>query len=126
MEKWKKVGIWVVSGLLAVVFVGSGGAKLAGSEMLVQSFERWGYPSWFMYLVGVIELSGAVVLLVPRLAGYAAVLLGATMVGAVVTHLLNAEWVEWIPASILLVLLVLVGYARREPVMTRLGLSFGR
>ena len=126
MEKWKSVGIWAVCGLLAVVYAGSGATKLAGLEMHVQNFAAWGYPSWFMYPVGVVELGGAVSLLIPRLTGYAAVLLGATMVGAVVTHLVNAEWLSWIPATILLVLLALVGYARRQPVMARLGLSFGR
>lgn len=70
----------------------SGIAKLAGLEFEIQAFERWGYPLWFMYLVGFIEVSGAVMLLFKQLRALAAAGLALFMIGPVVTHVLHAEW----------------------------------
>jgi uncharacterized membrane protein YphA (DoxX/SURF4 family) len=78
--------------LLALIFLGSGGAKLAGLEFEIEAFTRWGYPLWFMYLAGTIEVAGAVLLLVPRLSALAAAGLAAFMLGALATHVVHAEW----------------------------------
>jgi len=78
--------------VLAAIFFLSGAAKLAGLEFEIQAFERWGYPLWFMYLVGFIEVSGAAVLLIKSLRAVAAAGLGLFMIGPVVTHVLHAEW----------------------------------
>ena len=53
--------------LLALVFFLSGAAKLLGLEFEIQAFDRWGYPLWFMYLSGVVEVAGAIGLLLPRI-----------------------------------------------------------
>ena len=47
-----------VTPILALVFLASGGAKLAGLDFEIQAFTRWGYPIWFMYLTGVAEVAG--------------------------------------------------------------------
>jgi putative oxidoreductase len=78
--------------LLALIFLGSGGAKLAGLEFEIEAFTRWGFPLWFMYLAGMIEVAGAVLLLVPRLSALAAAGLSAFMLGAIATHVVHAEW----------------------------------
>jgi len=46
--------------VLSLVFLASGGAKLAGLEFEIVAFERWGYPLWFMYFTGVVEVAGGV------------------------------------------------------------------
>lgn len=81
-----------VTCLLALVFALSGGAKLAGLEFEIQAFARWGYPPWFMVVVGVVEVAGAIALLVGRLSAAAAAALAAMMVGALGTHVIHAEW----------------------------------
>lgn len=78
--------------MLAVIFLLSGAAKLAGLDFEIQAFQRWGYPIWFMYLVGVIEVSGAAVLMIKQLRALAAAGLSLFMTGAIVTHVLHAEW----------------------------------
>ena len=78
--------------LLALVFFLSGAAKLLGLEFEIQAFERWGYPLWFMYLSGVIEVAGAIGLLLPRISAAVAVALALFMTGAVGTHLIHSEW----------------------------------
>lgn len=78
--------------LLALVFAASGGAKLLALPFETEAFARWGYPLAFMYVIGVLELAGAVGLLVPRLSALAAFCLSALMLGAIGTHLRHGEW----------------------------------
>ncbi|NGP54478.1 DoxX family protein [Thioalkalivibrio sp. XN8] len=90
--------------LLVLVFFASGGAKLIGLQFEIEAFTRWGYPLWFMYLVGVIEVGGAVLLLVPRLTAPVAGGLAAFMLGAVATHVVHAEWGMLVVATTILLL----------------------
>ncbi|HSG92942.1 MAG TPA: DoxX family protein [Methylotenera sp.] len=78
--------------LLAVIFLLSGAAKLAGLDFEIQAFQRWGYPIWFMYLVGGVEVSGAAMLMIRPLRALAAAGLSLFMTGPIVTHVLHAEW----------------------------------
>jgi uncharacterized membrane protein YphA (DoxX/SURF4 family) len=78
--------------LLFVVFLGSGAAKLLMLPFEVAAFERWGYPLWFMLLIGVLEVAGALGLCLPRLRRWAAPALSALMLGAIATHLTHREW----------------------------------
>ena len=84
--------------ILALVFVVSGGAKLASLPFEVEAFMRWGYPSWFMYTTGVLEVAGAIGLVIPRLSALAGACLAGLMLGAIATHLLHAEWVMFFVA----------------------------
>ena len=120
MAMWKVVLLWILTVFLTLIFLTAGGTKLAGLPVQADNFARWGYPGWFMYVVGVIETSGAIVLLIPRLAGFAALLLCSTMVGAALTHLLHDEMTAAPVPLVLLAFVALVGYARRESVLALL------
>ncbi len=111
---WKTVVLWSLTLLLGVLFLVAGGTKLAASESQLAGFIRWGYPAWFLYVVGFVEAAGAIGLLVPRLAGLSAVLLGGTMVGAALTHLVHGERSAVPVPLVLLCLLGAVAYARRD------------
>ncbi|MES2196044.1 MAG: DoxX family protein [Pseudomonadota bacterium] len=110
--RWTSVGLWVVRGLLALVFVGAGGAKLYGVPMMVQEFEHIGLGQWFRYLTGTLELLGALLILTPSLAAFGALLLIGIMTGAIITHLFVIGGSP-VPALVLLVLSAVVAYARR-------------
>lgn len=115
--RWKTAGIWALTAILAAFFLIAGGLKLRGAPSQVDNFAHWGYAAWFLYVVGAVEAAGAMGLLVPRLAGFAAVLLGGTMLGAALTHLVHHE-MKAVPIPLaILGLLVVVGYARRGPVV---------
>jgi len=77
---------WTLQIVCAVMFLFAGGSKLAGAPMMVQTFDAIGVGQWFRYVTGAIEVTSAVLLLVPSLAFFGALALAATMVGAVVTH----------------------------------------
>lgn len=79
--------VWGVRILLALAFGAAGIAKLAAVPQMVQVFEAIGIGQWFRVVTGLVEVTGAVLLLVPATGFIGALLLTATMVGAVATHL---------------------------------------
>jgi putative oxidoreductase len=84
-----RIAVWVLSILLACVFLLAGVPKLAGSEAHIRHFVVWGYPDWFRLVVGTIETTSALCLLVPRLAFYGAIGIMAIMAGATYTHVVR-------------------------------------
>jgi len=74
--------------LLALVFGAAGIAKLAGAPQMVQVFEAIGFGQWFRHVTGVVEVGGAVLLLVPATGFVGALLMAVTMAFAVATHLM--------------------------------------
>lgn len=82
------IGLWVLQVLLAVFFLAAAaGPKLFGEQTAVQMFAEIGAGQWFRYLVGALELAGAIGLLIPRRAAMAALGLVGLMVGAALTQL---------------------------------------
>lgn len=67
---------------LAGVFLFVGGAKLVGRPDMVALFRDIGVGQWFRYVTGTVEMTGAALLIVPRLTGGSAVLLGVVMIVA--------------------------------------------
>ena len=106
------IAMWALAGLLALAFLAVGSFKLMGDQMHVDNFERWGYPIWFMYVVGVVEVLGALSLLYPRTAAWGALLLTGNMTGATITHLLASEWAMAPVPLVLGVLLVVLAKLR--------------
>ncbi len=78
---------WVLRGLMVVLFSIAGAMKLTAHPFELHGFAHFGYPLWFMYAIGVIEFAAAFALLHARLLLPSAALLGAVLVGAVVSHL---------------------------------------
>jgi len=119
-SRGRVVGAGIVQGLLAAAFLAAGGAKLAGVPMMVQIFDQIGMGQWFRVVTGLVEVAGAVALLVPGLAALGAAWLGATMFFAVLTHLFILQS-SAMPALILLTLNVLVVWLRRDQLVAVLA-----
>src|SRR5271155_5662228 len=113
MSKGKNIAVWSLTVVLALLFVGAGAFKLTGAQEAVDNFHRWGYPDWFRIVTGVIEVVGALGLLVPKTSWIAAAVLSATMLGAIATHLHSGEATKAPLPLTLLVLLIVVAWARR-------------
>ena len=113
--------LWAAQILMAAFFVfGAAAPKLTGSHQAVQEFGLIGAGQWFRYLVGTVELAGAIGLLMPWLAGLAAAGLAADMVGATITNatvLRNTTFGPnvWMTA-ILCAVFVLLAYGRRQQI----------
>jgi uncharacterized membrane protein YphA (DoxX/SURF4 family) len=113
--------LWAAQILMAAFFVfGAAAPKLTGSHQAVQEFGLIGAGQWFRYLVGTVELAGAIGLLTPWLAGLAAAGLAADMVGATITNatvLRNTTFGPnvWMTA-VLCAVFVLLAYGRRQQI----------
>jgi putative oxidoreductase len=107
------ITLWVVQILMAAFFLfASAAPKLVGERSAVEIFTQIGAGQWLRYLVGVLELAGAIGLLIPRLAGLAALGLAALMVGAFLTQVFILESINWITPAILFVVFVLIAWGR--------------
>ena len=107
------VALWVLQAVLAFQFAGGGLLKLTGSPEMVELFATIGAGQWLRYVVGALEVAGAVGLLVPRLSGLAALGLAALMLGATVTNLFIIGESPWLPLGLLLVAAV-IAWGRRS------------
>ena len=81
-----RIALIIVKVLLTLAFLAAGIGKLIGAPMMVETFDTIGLGQWFRYVTGIVEVGGAVLLWVPRRLSWGAALLGATMVGAVLAH----------------------------------------
>lgn len=106
-------GLWVLQILAAAFLFFSALMKLTGAEEMVLLFEDIGIGQWFRYLTGSLQVIGAVLLVVPRLAVYGALLLASTMGGAVLTHLFVIGGSALVPLVLLTILLGII-WARRD------------
>lgn len=101
--------------LLTIVFVMAGGAKLAGVAAMVEMYDVIGVGQWFRYVTGIVEVGGAAMLWYKPTRILGAMLLGATMLGAVIAHMLILG-PSTLPAIVLGILTVIIIRLERQPV----------
>ena len=106
-EKGKMIALWVLRVVVGLAFLAAGGSKLAGAPAMVAMFAKIGFGQWFRILTGLLEVAGAIGLLVPRFAVYAASMLAVVMVGAIGFHLTTLGG-NPVPPIILLLLAILI------------------
>jgi uncharacterized membrane protein YphA (DoxX/SURF4 family) len=119
------LALWTIAIVLAAVFAGSGLMKLfVPKDKLVTSGQGWAqnFSPTSIRLIGVIEVLGAIGLVVPAavhiapiLVPLAAVGLALVMVGAVVVHARRKEPVNVAVNLVLIALAVFVAWGRFGP-----------
>jgi uncharacterized membrane protein YphA (DoxX/SURF4 family) len=105
---------WLLAVPLAIAFTLAGGVKLISAPAMVQEFAHIGLGQWFRYFVGVMEVSGAIGLLIPKVRFWAALQIAVVMAGATFTNLAVLHLPG--PArltAILLALALLLAWLRR-------------
>ncbi|MFK5978049.1 MAG: DoxX family protein [Rhizobiaceae bacterium] len=119
MPTFQKYGLPIAKILLSLAFIAAGFAKLAGVEMMVQTFEAVGVGQWFRYVTGVIEIGSAILLWIPGRQLTGATLLVCTMIGATLAHFLILG-PSALPAIILGILAALVAFSYRDQSLLKL------
>ena len=114
------IALWALQMALALVFAMGGLAKVGGDAAMVEMFATIGIGQWFRYVVGTLEIAGAVGVLVPRLSGLAALGLVCLMAGATLTNLFVLGASPLLP-SVLLLVSALVARGRRARAEAHLG-----
>ena len=112
--------LWILQGLASLAFLMASSGKLLGKPEMVALFEAIGIGQWFRYVTGILELTGAVLVLIPKTCSAGAVLLATVMVGAIATHLFILHNAPTAPL-VLLVLTGFIAWGRRGELARLLG-----
>lgn len=121
------IALWALSIVLAAMFLMSGAGKLFNvtnpqGMTFDEQFVHWGLPAWFRIPVGLLEVAGAIGLLVPRLRFLAASGLVLLMLGGTVTHLRIGEYnIAPFPFVLAALAGVVAWFTKPEWVKRRLG-----
>jgi hypothetical protein len=114
------IAVWVVSGLLAVAYLGAGGMKLVTPKEKLGANMAWveDFSAPIVKLIGAAEILGALGLVLPVLLGIAPVLtpiaaagLVLVQVAAIIVHMRRGERMI-LPNVVLLLLALFVALAR--------------
>ncbi|MCZ6604828.1 MAG: DoxX family protein [Alphaproteobacteria bacterium] len=108
----RRIGLWILTIILAVLFFGAGLMSVTGDPMMVESFATLGLPDWFRILLGIGEIAGAAGLLIRPIAALAALGLAAISAGAIVAHAAVPPLAQGVPALVLLILTLAAAYMR--------------
>lgn len=104
-----------VSRYVLALFLGfSGIAKLIAHESAIESFDRMGWSHGAMYVIGGLETAYAVALLIPVLAGVAAIAFCGLLAGASVVQLTLLDPPNAVMPAVLVVVMVLIARDRRD------------
>ncbi|MCP4420914.1 MAG: DoxX family protein [Chloroflexi bacterium] len=115
------IALWIVQGLLAVAFLMVGGMKLMQPKEKMAEKMAWveDFSQNTIWGIGLVEILGAIGLIlplaldiVPVLTGIAAIGLVLTMIGAAMTHVRRGEMQMLMPNVILGLLAAFVAYGR--------------
>jgi uncharacterized membrane protein YphA (DoxX/SURF4 family) len=60
------IGYWVSTGLTALAFAAGGMGDLARGPAMLEGMAHLGYPAYFLLILGVWKLLGAIAILAPR------------------------------------------------------------
>lgn len=120
MDRSRSAGstaLWVLTVVLTIVFLAAGIPKVFGlTTPWLQAAALRGFPEWIRVVVGVVEIVGALALLVPALAPVAAIVLALLMLPATVTQRLSGESGMWVPAVLFVLLLIVAWWRTPAPV----------
>lgn len=119
------VVLWVIAGLLAAAFLAAGAMKvLQPKEKLAASGMGWAedFSAGQVKAIGVLEVLGAIGLILPALLDVATILvplaatgLAITMIGAIVVHARRGERPGIVPGAVLFLLAAVVAWGRFGP-----------
>jgi DoxX-like family len=114
----KKIIYWVLTGLIAFVFLGSAAGKLSANEEALKMAAGFGLDAKTYTILGMVELLSVLLFIIPRTGMIGTLLLTAYMGGAIASHLEHSDSI--IAPCIVQTLMLLVAFYRFPELRTRL------
>ena len=107
----RQVSVHQVSALaLAAFFVVGSLSNIFAPGSIYEEYLRWGYPHWFHFVTGSLELTTAVLLAQARTRLWGSALGCAVMLAALATVTLHGEYGHGVPPLIAATLSIVVGW----------------
>jgi len=105
------VRTWLPRIAVALLFFFVGKSKFGAHSSWIKTFEQIGFGQWFRFATGVIQMLGAIAVLIPRIFPWGIVMLACTMLGAILAwiFLLGVPFNAIFPAALLIALVVVGG-----------------
>ena len=105
------VRTWLPRVAVALLFFFVGKSKFGAHSSWIKTFDQIGFGQWFRYMTGVIQMLGAIAVLIPRIFPWGIVILACTMLGAILASifLLGVPFNAIFPAALLIGLLIIGG-----------------
>jgi len=118
MTRAAMIAAWVLQLLLGLAIAGGGVLKLSGDPAMVEMFDDIGAGQWLRLVIGLLEVAGAVGLIVPRVRALAAFCLLVLLLGATVT---NATVLDTSPlvSLVLAVVALAIALLRRHELLAK-------
>jgi len=114
----KNIIYWVLTGLIAFVFIGSAVGKLTANADALTLAEGFGLNAQTYTFLGIIEIISIILFIIPRTGILGTLLLAAFMGGAIATHLEHAQSV--LAPCIIQAFLWMVAIYRFPELLTRM------
>jgi len=125
-SRGRTIAVRILTIITAAVFAMAGFSKISGAEQMVTAFAAFGFPTWFMTLVGIAEVVGAIGLLLPPIASLAGLGLMGIAGGAFITHIASGDSFGMaVPAIVVFVLATIVTWLRGKNLTLTLVSIFG-
>nr|WP_199046585.1 DoxX family protein [Dyella sp. ASV24] len=103
---------------LAAFFVAGSLSNIFAPESIYDEYLKWGYPRWFHFVTGTLELTAAFLLLHPRSRLLGSALGGSVMLAALATVIIHGEYAHAVPPLIAAGLSLVVGWmSQRKQVL---------
>jgi hypothetical protein len=85
--KSKQIIYWVLTGLVAFIFLGSAASKFTANAEAIKMASNFGLDAKTYTLIGIVEVVCILLFIIPRTGIIGTLLLSAYMGGAIATHL---------------------------------------
>jgi hypothetical protein len=110
---WRQISAWA----LAAFFVVGSLTNIFAPPSIYEEYLRWGYPSWFHFVTGSLELTTAVLLVRARTRLWGSALGCTVMLAALATVTLHGEYGHGVAPLVAAALSMLVGWIdwRKRP-----------
>ncbi len=95
---------------LAAFFVAGSLSNIIAPRSIYEEYLEWGYPSWFHFVTGSLELTTAVLLARPQTWLWGSALGGAVMLAALATVTFHGDYGHGVAPLVAAALSILVGW----------------
>lgn len=116
--KSKQIIYWVLTGLVAFIFLGSAASKFTANEEALKMAANFGLDAKTNTLIAVVEVASLLLFVIPRTGIIGTLLLSAYMGGAIATHLEHG--VSIVAPCIIQSLMLIVAFYRFPELRTKL------
>ena len=117
-SKTKNIINWVLTALVALVFLGSASGKIMGDANTLKMAESFGISAAAFKTIGIIEVFAALLFVFPRTGVLGAFILIAFMGGAIATHIEHNQ--PFVPQLIISAFLWIVTIVRFPELLERI------